>query len=388
MFPALLSNQIQAMLPTMKNAIVLCGVITILFSFGFAVAQDEPREKVDIEALKQLAGRGNADAQFEMGIRYLGGEALPKDPKLAAEWLQKAADQQHLGAMNAMGTLSEEGVGVAKDEKKAIEWYQKAAKFGFPLAQVNLAQCYEKGTGVAKDEKEAVKWLSRAAHQDFPPAQAQYAWKLEHGQGIEKNTPEAAGWYLKAAQSGLVAAMTHLAYMYFTGQGVPLDYRRAEAWYRRAARSEDPWARNDLAWFLSVCPDENFHDGEAAVEFAKSAVEKMPEKKRYELVDTLAAALARAGKYGDAVQNQMKAIVGLAEDKEKELKPEEREKMERELSDRLGLYRKRQSYTEKDPAPEAGTKPLLEDRILQEEEKPRRNKKPAEKNNGGGVVIS
>lgn len=373
----------------MKYAIVLCGVIATLLSFGNAVAQDEPAVKVDIEALKQLADRGNSDAQFEMGIRYLGGEALPKDPKLAAEWLQKAADQQHLGAMNALGTMCEEGVGLDKDKKKAVEWYQKAAKFGFPLAQVNLAQCYEKGDGVAKDEKESVKWLSKAAHQDYPPAQAQYAWKMEHGQGIDKNTNEAAGWYLKAAQSNLISAMTHLAYMYYIGSGVPLDYSRAEAWYRRAARSEDPWARNDLAWFLSVCPDESFHDGDTAVEFAQSAVEKMPDSKRYEVVDTLAAALARVGKFGDAVQNQMKAIVGLAGDKEKELTPEERSKMEKDLSERLGLYRKSQSFTEKDPTPEAGTKPLLEDRILQEEEKPRRNnKRPVEKESGRGVVMS
>lgn len=345
-------------------------------------ASGDQGDGVDIAALQQLADRGNADAQFELGIRFLGGEGIGKDDKKAAEWLQKAADQHNLAAMNALGTLHEEGIGFAKDEKKAFEWYEKAAKYGFPLAQQNLAECYDAGKGVSKDTMEAMKWLERAAHQDFAPSQAAYAWKLEKGSGIEKNTQAAAGWYLKAAQNGLIRAMTHLAYLYYTGTGVPLDYRRAEAWYRRAARSEDPWARNDLAWFLSVCPDDSFHDGSTAVEYAQSALEKMT-KQDYQVVDTLAAALARAGKYGEAVQLQTKALVMFSEDKEKEYTPEERAKLEKELGERLTGYKDQNPFTEKDPKPEAGAKPLVEDRILQEEIVPRKKPKTTPKTDDG-----
>jgi TPR repeat protein len=234
---------------------------------------------------------------------------------------------------------------------------------------------------VEKNEKEAVKWIERAAQQDFAPSQAAYAWKLEKGEGIDKNTRAAAGWYLKASQGGLVRAMTHLAYMYYTGTGVPLDYRRAEAWYRRAARSEDPWARNDVAWFLAVCPDENFHDGDAAVDFARDALEKMPQQD-YQVVDTLAAALARSGQFGEAVQLQMKAIVMFGKDDAKQQTPEDREKLEKELMDRLEGYKKQTPYVEKLAAPpESGTKPLVEDRILQEEIVPRKKPKTTPKSN-------
>lgn len=332
----------------------------------------------DPAALQQLAERGNADAQFELGIRYLGGEGMPKDEKKAAEWLTRAAEKEKLEAMNALGTMNEEGVGFPKDEKKAFEWYEKAAKYGLALAQQNLSQCYELGKGVEKNQAEANKWLKRAADQDFAPSQAMYAFKLERGLGIDKNTREAAEWYLKAAQNGLIRAMTHLAYLYYTGTGVPLDYRRAEAWYRRAARSDDPWARNDLAWFLAVCPDDSFHDGESAVEFARNAVEKLSGK-QYEMIDTLAAALARSGKFGEAVQTQMKAIVMLDGDKDGDIKPEDKAKLEQELSERLKTYKKQSAFTEKDPTPETGAKPLVEDRILQEEAVPRRRAKPAPK---------
>ena len=376
----------------MKKAVLAAAVVLAILagSTGVSVAQSEPGQArpFDPAALKQLAERGSADAQFEYGIRLLGGEWLPNDEKKAAEWLTKAAAQSHLPAMNALGTLCEEGVGLPKDSKKAFEWYKKAAQYGLPLAQQNLAECYDFGKGVDKDPAEAAKWLLRAANQDFPPAQAQYAWKLEHGKGVEKNARDAAVWYLKAAQQGLVAAMTHLAYLYYTGEGVPLDYRRAEAWYRMAAKSEDPWAHNDLAWFLATCPDESFHDPEGAIEFARSAVNKLTDR-RYEVIDTLAASLARSGQFGEAVQTQMKAIMRLSEDKEKEVTADERAKLEEELAERLASYRKRTPFTEKDHgAAKSNLKPLLDDRILQEVEKPRKKRKTESTEGSRGSVIS
>jgi len=377
-----------------KTLLTWFGLV-LTTSLPFAALRGEnDNSPVDVTALKQLADQGKAEAQFELGVRLLGGEGIKKNEPEAVDWLRKAADQFHPGAMNAMGTLTEEGVGgIAKDEKKAFEWYQKSAKYGFPLAQQNLAECYDNGKGVDKDPKEATKWLLTAARQDFAPAEAAYAWKLEHGTGTDKNTREAATWYLKAAKQGLISAQTHLAYLYYTGSGVPLDYRRAEAWYRFAAKSEDPWAHNDLAWFLSTCPDERFHDPDTAVAFARSAVDKLNDK-RYEVIDTLAAALARSGKFGDAVQMEMKAMMAFASDKTPpglEDKAEDRAKLEKELTERLSLYKKQQPYKEKDPEAESGTKPMIEDTILQDQEPPRRNKKRPQQPDRGGekpVVIS
>jgi TPR repeat protein len=354
----------------------------ILLAAIASQAQDGNDDSIDMANLKRLAGQGNADAQFELGVCYLRGAGVAKDFAKGAEWLKKASDQHHLPAINALGTVHEEGLGVEKDEKKAFELYQRAAKFGLALAQQNLAECYESGRGVEKDEKAALEWLEKAAQQDFGPSQAAYAWKLEKGAGgAEKNTKEAAVWYLKAAQDkgnmgGITGAMTHLAYLYYTGVGVPLDYRRAEAWYRRAARTGDPWALNDIAWFLAVCPDESFHSADEAVEYARTALEKMTVQD-YQVVDTLAAALARSGQYGEAVQAQAKAIVLFTQDREKSKSqtPEDRAKLEKELADRLESYKQQKAFIEKNPPPEEGTKPLIEDRILQEEQIPRRKPK-------------
>jgi TPR repeat protein len=45
---------------------------------------------------------GLADAQYEMGIRYLNGDRVPKSAYLAKEYLQKAAAQ---GNQMAIGQL-------------------------------------------------------------------------------------------------------------------------------------------------------------------------------------------------------------------------------------------------------------------------------------------
>jgi hypothetical protein len=105
-------------------------------------------------------------------------------------------------------------------------------------------------------------------------------------------------------------------------------------------------------------------------------LEKMKDQD-YQVVDTLAAALARSGQFGEAVQAQAKAIVMFTQDRDKATKqtPEERAKLEKELADRLENYKQQKAFIEKNPPPEEGTKPLIEDRILQEEQIPRRKPK-------------
>ncbi len=85
------------------------------------------------------------------------------------------------------------------------------------------------------------------------------------------------------------------------------DYARASEDYRRAlelnpAQSE---AVNGLAWLLATCPDQRYQDPTQAVALALKALEIREDAGR---MDTLAAAYAAAGRYGEAVAAQEKAI--------------------------------------------------------------------------------
>ncbi len=368
----------------------LCLALALGCTFTETLRAQQLGERIDEKELRLWADRGEADSQFDLGIRLITGEGVRKNEKEGVEWVTKAANQDHLRAQHVLGSLYEEGVGVKKDDAKALEWYRKAGNNGFPMAQHSLGISYDTGKGVTKDEKESAQWFRKAANQDYPPSIAAYASKLERGSGVEKNTTKAAEYYLRSAQAGFIPAMTHLAYLYYTGVGVPLDYRRAGAWYRRAARSGEPWATNDLAWFLSTCPDENFHDAETALDLAKAAVKLIAEEsgeQRHEMVDTLAAALARTGDYAGAALWQKKAIALCAEDKD--LKPEDRAKLDKEFADRLKLYESKAPYSEKEPKAEEGVKPLTGDTILQDERQPDKKSKPQKKpgDKGDGTVV-
>lgn len=352
---------------------------------GGAPAAEQERQ------LKAFAERGDTDAQFELGLRYLTGEGFDKNEEEGVRWLEKAAEAGHLRAMHVYGSLFEDGVTVEKDLAKAVQWYEKAANGGFVMAQHALAVAYELGQGVKQDKAKAAEWFEKAAAQNYPPSMSALASKLETGEGVPKDTARAALLYLKASKQDFAPAMARLAHLYYTGVGVPVDYRRSFGWYqRRAVRAGDPWAINDLAWFLSTCPDESLHNGEQAVLIAKEALKMLAEsgeEQRYEIVDTVAAALARNGEFVEAVLWQRKAISLLEEDKE--IQAEERRKLIDEFEERLKLYEKQSPYSDPEAEGEPDAQPLPQDTILQEEgipEAPPQKRKAPEKKPRGTVV--
>jgi len=92
------------------------------YNDGFIAA-----EKGDYQSALQywgpLAEKGNAAAQFNIGMLYHGG------------------------------------LGVDLNEAKAIEWYKKSAKNGYPKAQEYLSAGYREGWfGLPKDKAKADYW--------------------------------------------------------------------------------------------------------------------------------------------------------------------------------------------------------------------------------------
>ncbi len=65
--------------------------------------------------------------------------------------------------------------------------------------------------------------------------------------------------------------------------------------------------QNRLAWLLATCPDASLRDGAKAVELARQA-NALSGGKDPIILHTLAAAFAEAGRFGDAVQSEQKAI--------------------------------------------------------------------------------
>ena len=75
-----------------------------------------------LEELERLANRGDADAQWQMAVRYHDGEGVPQSDTQAMLWFQLAAEQGNVAAQSALGSYYWAGRGVPEDLSKAYMW--------------------------------------------------------------------------------------------------------------------------------------------------------------------------------------------------------------------------------------------------------------------------
>lgn len=90
------------------------------------------------------------------------------------------------------------------------------------------------------------------------------------------------------------------------------NYRLAIECYEQVLRedSKNPYCLNGYAHLLATASEDKYRNGEKAVEYAKKACELSNYSNAY-FLDTLAAAMAEAGKFDEAVQWQEQAIAKL-----------------------------------------------------------------------------
>ena len=90
-------------------------------------------------------------------------EALQRgDFRIAAGLFYPLAEKGDARAQYNLGLLYASGLGVAHDYQAALKWHRMAAKQGHAGAQNELAQMYSKGQGVPQDYVRAYMWYSIA----------------------------------------------------------------------------------------------------------------------------------------------------------------------------------------------------------------------------------
>ena len=192
---------------------------------------------IHLEALfspegKAKAEKGDAQAQYEMGLAYTDGAGVANDDVEALKWYRRAAEQGYSPAQTAIGNCYFTGRGVTSNWLEAVQWYDKAAEQGCAAAQERLGYCcqFRYSNSVA-----AVQWYRKAADQGYAAAQSSLAFCYLNGEGVAKDTAEAIRWYRKAADQGNVEAQIELGLCYWLGAGVPKDFAEMVKWYRKAA---------------------------------------------------------------------------------------------------------------------------------------------------------
>ncbi|MBK8161056.1 MAG: sel1 repeat family protein [Rhodospirillaceae bacterium] len=119
-----------------------------------------------------LAEAGQASAQAAVGQMYLDGLGVPKDPALAAAWLEKAAGGGNARARAQIGALYATGTGVPQDEMKASYWLLKAANQNVRQSQRFMALRFYAGQGVPRDLAQSFLYAALCAKQGDPEGQA------------------------------------------------------------------------------------------------------------------------------------------------------------------------------------------------------------------------
>lgn len=76
--------------------------------------------------LRVRAYKGDAEAQYQLGMIYLRGEGVEINQKSAAEWFKLSAEQGHMAAQLALADCYTYGWGVEVDESKAEYWKNKS----------------------------------------------------------------------------------------------------------------------------------------------------------------------------------------------------------------------------------------------------------------------
>lgn len=199
--------------------IVRCMGILLILVACVGAAHNALGQDRSPEVVLTLAEKGDSQAQFDLGVMYLYGKGVPKNPETAFSWFKKAAEQGHAAAQYAVGRMYYYGQGVAQDGKEAARWFRKSADKGFADAQFALGVMYQ------------------------------------FGKSVDKDLNEAARWYESAADSGLAAAQYALGTMYTLGDGVVKDAEAGLQWLRKAAAQNYEPATRTIVILQSGDPD-------------------------------------------------------------------------------------------------------------------------------------
>lgn len=163
----------------------------------------------------RAARAGHASAQLALGRRYLfGGSGLPRSPKTALYWLDRAANQQQEDAWMLIGrhVPFEVAREVMQPSSMSI-WYERAYDAGMAEAGLVYARLVlQQSASTPGARRKALAALEAAAHAGITEAQwllAQQCGNADASAHIDNGV--AVLWITRAAEGGLPAAQRALA---------------------------------------------------------------------------------------------------------------------------------------------------------------------------------
>ena len=171
------------------------------------------------------AEAGDADAQYEVGLKYLKGHGVEKDVSRAVHWLELSAKSGNERAGIKLQRM--------KDQRARFDATLKKATSGATQAQYTVGMMYLKGKGTAQNGSKARDWIGKAARQGDQKAITRLGILYLKGEGGSADYSRALELFERVSGSS-VLAQYYLGEMYADGKGVKKNFNTAIDWYRRA----------------------------------------------------------------------------------------------------------------------------------------------------------
>ncbi|MGY6089488.1 tetratricopeptide repeat protein [Avibacterium paragallinarum] len=222
-------------------------------------------EQVPPERLRLLAEKGNAAAQYQLGVYYDS-----KDKKALAEtWFKKAAEQHFAMAYRQLALIEARK---HDNQQKYIEFLKQAYQLGDKGSQMLLAV-----NALEEDDKlTALMLVEEVAQQDYAWAQAQLGQWYFDGNVASRDWKKAFYWFNKAyanskiyhqdgvyqvarGQSRPIIIQRELAILYLLGIGTAKNEDKAVALLAEIpeiAQEEDIATLSDLKIYIVGMKDK------------------------------------------------------------------------------------------------------------------------------------
>ena len=130
---------------------------------GYSEAKPAVEKTAEIAKYWTPAYKGNAEAQYKLGLCYAEGNGIAADDVTARQWFTKSANANYAPAQVKLCTWMVAGKGGPQDAILGLSYCEKAAKQNYPEAYTRLGEYYYEGKVVARNYTKAIKYLAYAS---------------------------------------------------------------------------------------------------------------------------------------------------------------------------------------------------------------------------------
>lgn len=207
------------------------------------LTNDETLTLVQTEA---KAAKGDAKAQWLLGMRFLFGAGVELSEKKAEQWIRRAAEQGLLEAQSVLSDFYRDGRGeLQPSDLQAVKWLSPGVAKNYSEALLRMGFMHQYGRGVSTNKAEAAKCYRAAADQRLPEAQFRLALMVESGDGLPpagvKERQATALKLLQAAgRENYAPALNELGIIFETGRYDVVDRDAAMRYYLEAGSQYEP----------------------------------------------------------------------------------------------------------------------------------------------------